>query len=42
MPACLVELAYISNASDAEKLRNDPQGFATAIYNGILNYFDLA
>lgn len=40
MPALLVELAYISNESDAEKLRNDRYDFAYAIYRGILDYFD--
>lgn len=39
MPAILVELAYITNASDAEKLRNNQHQFAMAIYNGLLSYF---
>lgn len=39
MPAILVELAYLSNASDAEKLENDPYGFAHGIYDGLLSYF---
>lgn len=39
MPAALIELAYITNASDAEKLRNNQMQFAQAIYRGILNYF---
>lgn len=39
MPAILVELAYITNASDVEKLRNDQYQFAQAIYSGILSYF---
>ncbi len=39
MPSLLVELAYITNAQDAEKLRDDQYGFAYAIYRGILNYF---
>lgn len=39
MPAVLVELAYLSNAADAEKLRDDPRGFAWGIYNGLLSYF---
>ena len=39
MPALLVELAYISNTSDAQKLRDDQYLFAYAIYIGILNYF---
>lgn len=41
MPAILVELAYITNEQDVEKLVNDPYGFAVGIYNGILDYFDL-
>jgi len=41
MPAVLVELAYISNPSDAEKLDEDPYGFAYAMYTGILSYFNL-
>lgn len=39
MPAALVELAYITNASDAEKLRNNQRQFAQAIYSGLLRYF---
>lgn len=39
MPAALVELAYISNSEDSEKLRNDQYQFAEAIYSGILSYF---
>ncbi len=39
MPAVLVELAYLSNTADAEKLRNDQSGFAWGIYNGLLSYF---
>ena len=41
MPAVLVELAYLSNTEDAEKLRNDQSGFAWGIYNGLLSYFGL-
>ncbi len=41
MPSVLMELAYISNAADAQKLRDDPYGFAYAMYNGILVYFNL-
>lgn len=41
MPANLVELAYLSNLSDAQKLRYDQSGFAWGIYNGLLSYFDL-
>ena len=40
MPAILVELGYITNASDAAKLRDDGEEFAEGIYNGILKYFD--
>lgn len=39
MPALLVELAYLTNPGDAEKLRYDQYDFAYAIYMGILNYF---
>ncbi len=39
MPSILVELAYLSNPSDAEKLRNNQQQFAYGIYLGILRYF---
>lgn len=39
MPAVLVELAYLSNAADAQKLRDDPYSFALGIYRGILSYF---
>lgn len=41
MPAVLVELAYITNAQDAEKLRNDQYNFAYAIYIGLLNFLGL-
>lgn len=39
MPAILVELAYITNAEDVEKLANDQYSFAYGIYLGILRYF---
>lgn len=42
MPANLVELAYISNTGDAEKLRNDQYQFAQGIYIGIMRYFGFA
>ena len=42
MPAVLVELGYLTNASDAEKLRSDQRGFAQGIYNGLLSYFGFA
>ena len=38
MPAMLIELAFITNVQDAEKLKNDQQIFARAIYDGIVNY----
>lgn len=41
MPAVLVELAYISNEEDAEKLRDDQYQFAYGIYVGLLNYLGL-
>jgi N-acetylmuramoyl-L-alanine amidase len=41
MPAILVELGFISNASDLEKLKSDyyKQLFAQSIYNGIDSYY---
>lgn len=39
MPSLLVELAYLSNANDAQKLRDNQYGFAYGIYIGILRYF---
>lgn len=39
MPAVLVELAYITNYSDSQKLRNNQYQFALGIYNGMLSYF---
>lgn len=39
MPAILVEMAYLSNPSDAEKLKNDQYQFAYGIYIGIMRYF---
>ena len=39
MPAILVELAYLSNEADAQKLKDDPDGFAQGVYNGLLSYF---
>lgn len=41
MPAILVELGYVSNMNDAQKLLDDPEGFANGIYLGMLNYFNL-
>ncbi|MDF2539525.1 MAG: hypothetical protein K0S76_2546, partial [Herbinix sp.] len=42
MPSILTELGYVSNLSDAQKLRDNPAGFARGIYNGILRYFGFA
>ncbi len=42
MPAVLVELAYLTNPQDAQKLRNNQYQFALAIYQGILRYFGFA
>lgn len=39
MPAILVELGYITNESDAQKLRDSQYAFALGIYEGILSYF---
>lgn len=39
MPAVLLELAYITNAEDAEKLEDRQYDFAYAIYTGLLNFF---
>ena len=42
MPAVLVELGFISNPGDAGLMNENPDLFARGIYNGILDYFDLA
>lgn len=42
MPAVLAELAYLTNAADAEKLANEQYEFAYALYEGLLRYFGLA
>lgn len=39
MPALLVELAYLTNTSDADKLRNNQYQFAYGIFVGIMKYF---
>ena len=39
MPAILVELAYLTNGTDALKLRDEQPAFAQGIYNGLLSYF---
>ncbi len=41
MPAVLIELGFLTNPSDARKMRDDPYGFAYAMYQGILTYFGL-
>lgn len=39
MPAILVELAYLTNLDDANRLRNDLFLFSLGMYVGILRYF---
>ena len=41
MPATLVELGFITNPSDAALMNENPRLFATGIYQGILDYFNL-
>lgn len=41
MPAILVELGYLSNVQDAQKLKDDPYSFAYGIYVGLLTYLNL-
>lgn len=41
MPAILIELGFITNYSDSQKMANNPYGFAYAIYLGILDYLNL-
>ncbi len=41
MPATLVELGFITNAAEATLMSEQPELFATGIYEGILNYFGL-
>lgn len=41
MPSILVEMAYLSNPSDAQKLRDEPELFALGIYRGMLRYFGM-
>ena len=42
MPAILVELGFITNESDANKLANNQYQFAYAIYAGLLDYLGLS
>ena len=39
MPANLVEMGYLTNSEDADKLKNDLFLFSLGIYVGILRYF---
>lgn len=41
MPAMLIELGFISNYNDSQKLANKQQEFAEAIANEIIYYYDL-
>lgn len=41
MPSLLVELGYLTNASDAQKLQDNQWQFAYAIYLGLVEYFGL-
>ena len=41
MPAVLVEMGFITNPYDAELLAYSPYLFATGIYRGVLEYYDL-
>lgn len=41
MPANLIELGYLTNTGDAEKLKADPRAFAQGIYDGLLSFFGL-
>ncbi len=41
MPAVLVELGFISNPSDAARMRDNPSLFARGIYQGILDFLNL-
>lgn len=41
MPSILVELGYITNYEDAQKLANNQYDFAYGIYRGLLEYFGL-
>ena len=41
MPATLIELGFITNASDARLMNENPELFARGIYNGILEFLNL-
>lgn len=41
MPAVLVELGYMTNNADLQKLINNQDAYAYAIYLGLLDYFGL-
>lgn len=41
MPAVVVEMGFISNASDAELMAYSPNLFAEGIYRGVLQYYGL-
>lgn len=41
MPATLVELGFITNATDAALMANSPSLFAQGVANGVLDYFGL-
>ncbi|HWT74660.1 MAG TPA: N-acetylmuramoyl-L-alanine amidase [Mobilitalea sp.] len=42
MVSQLIELGYLTNTSDAQKLRDNQHGFAYGIYIGIMRYFGFA
>ena len=41
MPATVVEMGFITNASDANLMANSPNLFALGIYRGILRYYGM-
>ncbi len=41
MPAVVVEMGFITNASDADLMVNSPNLFALGIYRGVLQYYGL-